>query len=72
MGVILTFRPRLPYPLVGTLPIVQNVVAEAEQRLLHVTVELATMKRILCGCIDYFPVNIELQLTACPIANADG
>src|SRR5256885_9580268 len=64
ISVVLFAETGLPDARVRTVPPFNQLLAEAEQCLLHRGVKLAAIAGILRGCVDHFAINVELRLFA--------
>src|SRR5438270_9254584 len=62
---------RLPYTLVGSTPVVYHVVAKADEHLLHLAIEMATVIRVLRGGVNHLTIDIELKLITRAIADTN-
>ena len=61
---------RLPDALIRQGPMIDNVVAEADQDFLHFAIQMMAMKSVLRGGVNHFSVHVELHLVARAVANA--
>ena len=62
MGVVLPPAAGFPDSFIRLVPIVDDIISEAYQGLLHFAIEMPAVKSKLCRGVNHLSVDIELQL----------
>src|ERR1041384_3605682 len=70
MSVVLPPCPRLPYTLIGLVPVFGYMLSQANQHFLCTAVKRPQMLSILGAGLDNLAVHIKLELVARAIAGA--
>src|ERR1035441_9971730 len=62
---------RLPDAFIGLIPIPGDIVSKADEGALHIAIQMPAVEGELRGCVHDFAIDVELQLVARGIADAN-